>query len=183
MDPVSKDAAHEWRAGWPVVIACAFGIGFMTLHTYSLGLFITPIAKAYGWSRTEIGVGPAIASVIGFFAAPRIGRLADRHGVRRFALVGFTAYCLGLAAMGLTGPSKWSWYGHWLLLPAARCSPASRSGRWRSPAGSIVARGLALATSLSGPAWWPRSRPSSPAPRSSAMAGPRPTRCSRRARS
>lgn len=151
MDPVSEDAAHEWRAGWPVVIACAFGIGFMTLHTYSLGLFITPLAKAYGWSRTEIGIGPAIGSVIGFFAAPRIGRLADHHGVRRFAIAGFVAYCFGLAAMGLAGPSKWSWYGHWLLL--ACCQMFAGVAVWSLAIASRFdrSRGLALAAALSGP--------------------------------
>jgi MFS family permease len=151
MASIPNDAAREWRAGWPVVLACAFGIGFMTLHTYSLGLFITPLAKAYGWSRAEIGVGPAIASVVGFFAAPRVGRLADRHGVRRFALAGFTAYCVGLAAMGLTGPSKWSWYGHWLFLAA--CQVLAGVAVWSLAIASRFdrSRGLALAASLSGP--------------------------------
>ena len=151
MNPVSRYASQEWREGWPVVVACAFGIGFMTLHTYSLGLFITPLVKAYGWSRTEIGFGPAIASVIGFFAAPWIGTLADRHGVRRFAMGGFVAYCLGLAAMGLVGPSKWSWYGHWLLL--ACCQVFAGVAVWSLAIASRFdrSRGLALATSLSGP--------------------------------
>ena len=148
---IPNGAAREWRAGWPVVIACAFGIGFMTLHTYSLGLFITPLTKAYGWSRAEIGIGPAIASVIGFFAAPRIGRLADRHGARRFAMAGFVAYCLGLAAMGLAGPSKWSWYGHWLLL--ACCQVWAGVAVWSLAIASRFdrSRGLALAAALSGP--------------------------------
>lgn len=148
---IPDDAAQEWRDGWPVVLACAFGIGFMTLHTYSLGLFITPLAKTFGWSRAEIGVGPAIASVVGFFAAPRIGRLADRHGVRRFALAGFTAYGLALAALGLAGPAKWSWYGLWLLL--ACCQVWAGVAVWSLAIASRFdrSRGLALATALSGP--------------------------------
>ncbi|MDB5446544.1 MAG: hypothetical protein JWQ97_1861, partial [Phenylobacterium sp.] len=52
MGPTSdRSVGGEWKAGWPVVVACAVGMGLTTIHFYSLGLFITPLAKAYGWSR------------------------------------------------------------------------------------------------------------------------------------
>jgi MFS family permease len=142
---------HEWKAGWRVVVACAAGMGLTTMHFYSLGLFITPLAKAYGWSHAQITAGPAISSVVLFFVASRVGRLADRIGVRRIAITGFIGYCLGVAALGLAGPSIWSWYGLWLLI--AVCHPLAGIAVWSLAIASRFdrSRGLALATALSGP--------------------------------
>jgi len=152
MNPaVERTAAEEWKAGWPVVVACAVGMGLTTLHFYTLGLFITPLTKVYGWSHGQIATGPAISSVVAFFVASRIGRLADRVGVRRVAIPGFIGYALGIAAFGLAGPSIYSWWGLWLLL--ACCHPFAGIPVWSLAIASRFdrSRGLALATALSGP--------------------------------
>ena len=148
---IDGNAGGEWKAGWRVVVACAMGMGLTTIHFYSLGLFITPLAKTYGWSHAQITAGPAISSVILFFIASRVGRLADSVGVRRVAIVGFIGYCLGVGALGLAGPSIWSWYAIWLLI--AVCHPFAGIAVWSLAIASRFdrARGLALATSLSGP--------------------------------
>jgi len=144
-------ARQEWKAGWPVVAACAVGMGLTTIHFYSLGLFITPLSKTYGWSHAQIAAGPAISSVVLFFVASRVGRLADRVGVRLIATLGFTGYCLGVAALGLAGPNILSWYGHWLLI--AMVHPLAGIAVWSLAIASRFdrSRGLALATALSGP--------------------------------
>jgi len=152
MGPTTEQSVgQEWKAGWRVVLACALGMGLTTIHFYSLGIFITPLAKAYGWSHAQITAGPAISSVILFFVASRVGRLGDRIGVRRVAIVGFIGYCLGVAALGLAGPSIYSWYGLWLVL--AVCHPFAGIAIWSLAIASRFdrSRGLALATALSGP--------------------------------
>jgi len=152
MDPtVERSAAEEWKAGWRVVAACAVGMGLTTIHFYTLGLFIAPIAETYGWSRAQITAGPAISSVILFFVASRVGRMADLLGVRRVAMAGFVGYALGLAALGLAGPSIWSWYAVWLFI--AICHPFAGIAIWSLAIASRFdrSRGLALAAALSGP--------------------------------
>jgi predicted MFS family arabinose efflux permease len=132
-------ARDEWRAGWPVVVAGAVGIGVTSLHFYSLGLFIQPLGAEYGWSRAAISSGPAIVATVNLMIAARIGRLVDRVGVRRVAIPGYVAYCSGLGLLGLAGPSIWSWYALWVLLGSV--AVASRFDR---------SRGLALAVALCG---------------------------------
>ena len=108
--------AGEWRRSWPVVIAGAVGLGTTSLHFYSLGMFIQPLTEQFGWSRAQITAGPAIVAIINLFIAAAVGRMADRVGVRRVAIPGFVAYCLAIAALGLAGPSIWSWYLLWAIL-------------------------------------------------------------------
>ena len=147
----SRSAAQEWKAGWTVVVACAFGMGLTTVHFYTLGLFITPLSEAYGWSRAQITAAPAIGSVVLFIVASRVGRLADRVGVRRVAIAGFVAYCCSIAALGLAGPNLYSWYALWVLF--AICHPFAGIAVWALAVASRFdrARGLALAAALSGP--------------------------------
>lgn len=141
---------EEWRAGWTVVLAGAVGIGVTSLHFYSLGLFIDPLAKAFGWSRASIASGPAIVAVVNLFIAARIGRLVDRVGVRRVALPGYAAYCSGLALLGLAGASVWSWYALWALLGIGYSFAGA--SLWSVAVASRFdrSRGLALAVALCG---------------------------------
>jgi MFS family permease len=148
---VERSAAEEWKDGWRVVAACAVGMGLTTIHFYTLGLFIAPIAETYGWSRAQITAGPAISSVVLFFVASRVGRMGDLLGVRRVAMAGFVGYCIGLAALGLAGPNILSWYAVWLFI--AICHPFAGIAIWSLAIASRFdrSRGLALAAALSGP--------------------------------
>lgn len=143
-------ARDEWRAGWPVVVAGAVGIGVTSLHFYSLGLFIQPLGDAYGWSRAAISSGPAIVAIVNLLIAARIGRLADWVGVRRVAIPGYVAYCCGLGMLGLAGPSIWSWYALWVLLGLGYSFAGA--SLWSVAVASRFdrSRGLALAVALCG---------------------------------
>jgi MFS family permease len=143
-------ARGEWRAGWPVVVAGAVGIGVTSLHFYSLGLFIQPLGKDYGWSRAAISSGPAIVAMVNLLIAARIGRLVDHIGVRRVAIPGYAAYCIGLGLLGLAGPSIWSWYALWALLGIGYSFAGA--SLWSVAVASRFdrSRGLALAVALCG---------------------------------
>ena len=72
----------EWRTGWTVVLGA--GIGSATglgLLFYVSSLFVLPLSEAFGWSRGQIGAATGLSG-IGAFAAPLIGWLVDRFGLR-----------------------------------------------------------------------------------------------------
>jgi MFS family permease len=83
-----------------VMIGLATGIGSIGL--FALGIFQLPVTAEFGWTQAQYSLALPICTVVVVTSAPAVGRLFDRHGVRRFALVG-TAI-LGLALISL----------HWL---------------------------------------------------------------------
>jgi MFS family permease len=112
----ASTGAGEWRAGWPMVLAAAFGLGATSLYFYSLGLMVPRLNAEFGWTPAQITLGPVIISAINLLAASRVGALVDRIGARRVALPGFVAFCLALAGLGLAGPHLWTWYALWAVL-------------------------------------------------------------------
>lgn len=106
----------EWRRGLPVVITSFFGIGIGVLASWSIGLFMEPIETETGWGRGQISAGIVMLSVVGFLAAPIVGRMIDVLGVRKIGLTGMVLYCLGLGLLSAAGDAIWQWWGLWLFL-------------------------------------------------------------------
>lgn len=87
---------EEWRANWRVVLGAAFGVGTgVNLYLVVASIFIEPITEAFGWSRGDLGLGGMISFVTGALALSVIGRLTDRVGFRRVAIV----CALGMASV------------------------------------------------------------------------------------
>ena len=114
---VAGDSAFgEWRRGWLVVLVSTIGLGIATSHVYTMGIFITPLEHAFGWSRAQISGGLMANSVISVIGAPFIGWLIDRFGTRSVGLPGVALYCTAIALLSQTGASIWSWWGLWILV-------------------------------------------------------------------
>lgn len=64
-------------------------------HIFSV--FILPLSNDLGLDQTEISLAYALATLAAAFGLPYIGRLIDRHGMRRVVLIATTL--LGLAAI------------------------------------------------------------------------------------
>jgi predicted MFS family arabinose efflux permease len=146
-----RDAAlSEWKSGWPLTLSASLGLAVSLIHMYSLGVFIEPLERTFGWSRGDISAGPAIVSVFFVIASPFVGMLLDRYSARKIALPGLMIYCCGLALLGATGPSIWSWWGGWVVMAVgATCSSATVwtlgvARRFK------LTRGLALSLTLAG---------------------------------
>ncbi|CAD6557692.1 MFS transporter [Paraburkholderia sabiae] len=84
---VSKLA--EFRRGWSLLLTATVGsaVGLVPIMFYSLGSFIGPLHSEFGWNRGEISMAYLLATVVLSVAAPGLGVLIDRYGVRKLALL------------------------------------------------------------------------------------------------
>jgi MFS family permease len=91
------------RIGWRtpmVMLVCgclisAVGFG----PRAALGLFLTPMSAAHGWSREVFSLALAIQVIVWGTAQPFVGAIADRYGTLRVFAVGAVLYCAGLTLM------------------------------------------------------------------------------------
>lgn len=139
----------EWRAGWRSVLASGIGVATgLALFAYIASLFIPEYEKAFGWTRAEIGM-QAWAIIAAGFAAPVIGRIADRVGIRLPILIctlGFGAVSVAMAFQ--TGDIRLYWFLYFLLVLFGL---GAGSGTWTRAVTAAFdkSRGLALSVSLS----------------------------------
>lgn len=142
--------AGEWRRGWPVVAAAVTGMGVGPGLFQNLSSLFTPgMAAEFGWTRGEIATAAGLG-LIGGLAAPFVGRLTDRIGVR--AVIVGCMLLLGAAYLGLAAMTGRLWQYQLLIL----CLALSIPGMSALCYGKLVSarftahRGLALAVATSG---------------------------------
>jgi MFS family permease len=128
------------------------GFSFYTVVTYSLGTFIEPLQKQFGWNRTEISFGLTIFGLVMAIGGPPVGAVLDRVGSRRMALTGLIASGAAFAAFSLASGSLTQWFSLWVVFSV--CALMIKSTVWSAATSSVfnTSRGLALATMLSGSA-------------------------------
>jgi MFS family permease len=92
----------EFRRGWPLLLGAFIGIavGVSSLYFYSLGLFLKPVAAEFGWSRGAASLGPLIGVLGAAIAAAPTGRMMDRIGPVRTAIVAMLLLAVCFAALG-----------------------------------------------------------------------------------
>lgn len=149
MEP-SLTRAKEWRAHWPLVLTAFLGFAVPSIAIISSGLFIEPLDEEFGWSRTEISAGVALASLMTIPLSPVMGALVDRWGGRRLALPGLVLTALALASLSLANGSFGQWMTLWFLYGLAAL--LIKSTLWTAAiSGTFTAgRSLALSLTLSG---------------------------------
>jgi predicted MFS family arabinose efflux permease len=119
---------------------------------YSLGQFMAPLEKAFGWSRSESSAGLTVGLGVGLVLAPFVGRLIDRVNVRVMAIPGIVASALALASFSLANGDPVQWLGLWALNMTIGAFIAPTL--WLAAAGAAVSthRNLALGLALCGTA-------------------------------
>ncbi len=145
-------AAEEWKRGWALVLACFVGFSFFSVPTASAGVFMEPLAREFGWSRTLISAGTTMTSVVTALLSPAVGVLIDRFGARRLALPGVALTAFAIAAIGLANGSPVQWLALWAFY--ALISILVKTTVWTAPVTGMftAGRGVALAVTLSGTA-------------------------------
>ena len=145
-------ARAEWRQYWPLVIAASLAFSFTSIMTAAAGLFMEPLGKEFGWSRTLLSSGMSISAVSTFFLSPFGGLLIDRIGTRRLALPGLALMALTIASLSLLNGSVVMWFAIWTVYALAAL--ATKSTVWTAAVASAfdAGRGLAMGLVLSGSA-------------------------------
>jgi MFS family permease len=96
VDALSPNPGKKLFYGWWIVVGCFFilvvsvGAGL-----YSLPIFLVPLQEHFGWSRTSISIGAAIASISIGLMAPWIGVIIERFGMRPMMFVGSLIMAFG----------------------------------------------------------------------------------------
>ena len=147
---IEGNAAEEWRANWPIVLAAAAGYGVASIVSYSSSIFIEPLQAEFGWSRAQIMSGHSIAALAGAIFAPFTGLAVDKFGPRRLGIFAIIAMCIATALFGLAGPDINMWRLLWL--PAAFAIVLVQPSVWTAAVTSVFSagRGFALAVMLCG---------------------------------
>lgn len=102
--------------GWWIVGGCFImlflfaGAGF-----YSFSIFIRPLEKAFGWSRSQIALAMSINLVVHGMMAPLVGHLLERYGTRRIMSI-FTAGYGAAFLVVSRSDSLWFFYLSYVFL-------------------------------------------------------------------
>ena len=109
LERVGAIGREEWKRGWRLVLACCIGFSFFSLLTHTMGMFMQPIGKEFGWSRTLLSAGVTISGIATALLSPPFGILIDRFGSRRLALPGIvvTAFAVSLIALANGSAVQW----------------------------------------------------------------------------
>lgn len=147
---VKAQAREEWKSGWSLVMAAFVGFSFLTVMTGSLSMFMEPLAREFGWSRTTISGGFTVASVITAILSPFFGMLIDRYGSRRIALPGILATMCCICAFSQASGSASQWLMMWGVY--AVISITVKTTVWTAAVVGVfsAAQGLALGLVLCG---------------------------------
>jgi MFS family permease len=143
-------AGQEWATSWKIVLGAAIGMGTgFSLFQFVSSIFFKGLAMEFGWSRGQISAAFAMA-LIGAFAAPLVGRLIDKIGIRPVvtaSVIGLSLCYIGLANMTGSLPLFYA-----LNLGIALCGVGCAGVAYTRAVNSWfkVSRGLALGATLTG---------------------------------
>ena len=148
---------HEWRDAWRPGLAALIG-GSISYSLYSAvsSLFVEPLQSQFGWSRGQIALVHSFGLVTAF-AAPVVGRLTDRHGVRPVLSIGLALTALGYALLALMRGSLDYYYAIYFFFSLVGMSTTGitftriLSGAFHRTRGTALAigrSGLAIAGAL-----------------------------------
>jgi MFS transporter, OFA family, oxalate/formate antiporter len=93
--PRLLNARLPFYYGW-IVLGCLCCAGFARQGpaVATLSIFVEPLTREFGWSRTALSGAVSLGGVMAALSSPLIGPLLDRHGPR-------LALCLAVLVTGL----------------------------------------------------------------------------------
>lgn len=102
-----------------VVFATMVGLatGVASINLFAIGIFQGPVTAEFGWSQTEYAVVTLIGTLVTVVSSLYIGKLFDRQGVRRWAIIGIILFALALISLYWLTPSLLHFYVVFALIP------------------------------------------------------------------
>jgi MFS family permease len=91
--------------------------GVASINLFAIGIFQGPITAEFGWSQTEYAVVTLIGTIVTVVSSLYIGKLFDRQGVRRWAIIGIILFALALISLYWLTPSLLHFYAVFALIP------------------------------------------------------------------
>ncbi|HZM34231.1 MAG TPA: MFS transporter [Burkholderiales bacterium] len=89
--------------GWVVLAAlCCVGFARQGPAVATLSIFIDPLSREFGWSRTALSGAVSLGGVLAALVSPAIGPLLDRHGPRLILCIAVLVNAAALALLSLT---------------------------------------------------------------------------------
>lgn len=148
--PPPVAAGEEWRRHWPLVMASMAGLSMSAVAAPSIGLFMEPLSREFGWSRALISIGLSIYALVAVPLSPLGGMLVDRWGSRRLAIPGVMLTSAAIALFSTANGSAAQWIALWLFY--AFVAVAVKPTVWSAAVTSMftTGRGLALGLTLCG---------------------------------
>jgi MFS family permease len=132
--------------------ALGVGVGLLGLPILTIGLFMSSLHATFGWSRAEVAGASTCINLATIIAAPFVGRLCDKVGVRPVALASLCSLSIGFACLANMNGSLLVYYLTWFLLAAGGVGTSGIV--WTRAIGTYfhTNRGLALGLALAGTA-------------------------------
>ena len=112
MPSAPSRATGEFASGYRLLIACVAGIAFglVGIAVYSIGAFVDPLGREFGWSRADVQTALLFSSGLGGLFAPVVGHLIERYGARPIALIGLVGVAIGFLLAASNGGQIWLFY-------------------------------------------------------------------------
>ena len=87
-----------------VVLACLCCAGFARQGpaVATLSIFVEPLIREFGWSRTALSGAVSLAGVMAALVSPPLGRILDRHGSRAVLCAAVLTNAVALALLSFT---------------------------------------------------------------------------------
>jgi len=149
-DVASQDKA-KFFYGWWIVVGSIIGLSLgYSVISMSFGTFIKAFETSFGWTRGQISFGPTIIGITAIFFFPYVGRLVDKHGVRKILIPSTLFFGITIASMSMLTASIWHLYAMCVLIPLLGAGTAPLTYSRILVSWFNQKRGLALGIGLAG---------------------------------
>ena len=140
------------RNPWWVVFGAVLGLMVSNgpIMSFTVGMFIKPIAADLHWTRADVTSGLAISGFTSALSSPFLGRLMDRYGVKLVTLICVVLFGMSVASVGVVPETLPRFLGLYAIMGAISSGIAPLPYA-KSIAGVFDAkRGLALGIAIAG---------------------------------
>jgi len=141
----------EFRVHWPNLLGAGLGLGLGSAINHHLtSLFAPALLADFGWTRSQFAL-TGMVGLVSMLFTPIAGRITDRLGPRKAAMIGFSVLPAGYFCLSLMTGQIWQYYAILLVNGTLGILTATMVFTRVVVERFDIARGMALAAMLSCP--------------------------------